>query len=81
MIDTNKIQVKAGKLDGQNILKAWENFNGDYFFALKAKGDDTYYSLVKSVRNKKTVASSGKLPQYAIDGDYYTAWSSEKSFD
>ncbi len=52
VIDTNKIQIKDGMLDSQKILKAWESFNGDYFFALEDKGDDTYYGLVKTARNE-----------------------------
>jgi mannan endo-1,4-beta-mannosidase len=37
--------------------------------------------LVDIARGKQAVASSGESPQNAVDGDYYSAWSSAKSDD
>jgi len=35
--------------------------------------------LVDLARGKKIVASSGESPDHAVDGDYFTVWSSENS--
>jgi len=37
--------------------------------------------LVDLAKGRPVVASSGKSPENAVDGDYYTTWSSEKSDD
>jgi len=37
--------------------------------------------LIDLARGKQVVASSGESPQYAVDGDYYSVWSSAKSDD
>ncbi len=37
--------------------------------------------LVDLARGKQVVTSSGESPQYAVDGDYYSMWSSAKSDD
>jgi mannan endo-1,4-beta-mannosidase len=41
----------------------------------------TTVGLVDIARDKQVVASSGESPQNAVDGDYYSAWSSGKSDD
>ncbi len=41
----------------------------------------TTVGLVDIARGKQVVASSGQSPQNAVDGDYYSAWSSAKSDD
>jgi mannan endo-1,4-beta-mannosidase len=37
--------------------------------------------LVDLAKGKPAIASSGKSPENAVDGNYYTTWSSEKSDD
>jgi len=39
----------------------------------------TTVGLVDRARGKKVVASSGESPENAVDGDYFTVWSSAKS--
>ena len=39
-------------MGGKPILKAWESFGGDYFFALEDKGGGEYYGLYRQANNE-----------------------------
>ena len=52
MKDTTKVKIENGAVDGKKILKAWESFVGDYFFALEDKGGGEYYGLFRQANNE-----------------------------
>ena len=46
------MKIEKGTVGGKPILKAWESFIGEYFFALEDKGGGEFYGLYRQSNNE-----------------------------
>ena len=83
---------KIGSDDSAPYICIWKNAPAGSYDVTAAAVDNegaetisntirTTVGLVDIARNKEVIASSGDAGEKAVDGDYYSAWASEKSGD